>query len=717
MRRHVASGLRRIFGRRGSASFGAAALGVVLLAGAALGSGLARTAVDVTDGLTWLPDNPRGEVVQVNPGSGRPETRLQVSGGDAQLDITQKDGLLVVLDRRTGQITSIDLATLLASGRRSGTPGATSKVLVSDGRVYIVDRAVGAIHNADPTTLVDVGPPWQAGGPLADAVVDDKGVLWAVDQDGTLHALTWSDPDSRFVEQSSRRITGAGPHTVLVPHHNGVTLLDLGSGVVVQEGTGQDVNTTTLQLPGDVLGARTSPAALVPAAVPDSATVVIVTGDRVIQVDVGALGCAKPGRPVVFRDKVYVPCLGENRVVLIDRSGQRAGPDVRTSGSGDPELTVDGGQLFINTPGGDQGVLVDADGNTSQITVRSPDLPVVNPDRPPSPTVPVPPPPRPPRQQPDSGGGTTSVAQPTTGPSSPPPSSSGPGLTNQLPSAPPGVTVALQGRTTAELTLTVSWGAAADNGNRVTGYSVVASGGFPGGSRSTQTTGTSAQLTVPCGGSFCSSGRLDVSVTAANNAGTGPPGTGSWTVPPQGTTPPPPPSSSQPPPPPSTTQQPPPPPPPSSTTPPPPPPATVPTAGSVVITGVANTGAYSRKLALTPPSDWATHNGSCEVVNKTFAYQYSIACSATSVDVDVDVGVNQFVVRAHARDGSRSVDSAVRSVRVIDRDPMCGKVQCFRSDVPAPSPVGPADAGLGLLAAAALFGIRDRWRSKGNSTT
>ena len=104
---------------------------------------MARTAVDVSDGLTWLPDNPRGEVVQVNPASGRPEIRLQVSGGDALLEITQKDNLLVVLDRRTGQITVLDLATLLASGRRQAQPGAATKVLVSDGRIYVVDRTPG----------------------------------------------------------------------------------------------------------------------------------------------------------------------------------------------------------------------------------------------------------------------------------------------------------------------------------------------------------------------------------------------------------------------------------------------------------------------------------------------------------------------------------------------------------------------------------------------
>src|SRR5262245_60416534 len=163
----VFRGRRRV---RDSASFGAASLGVLLLVGAALGTGVAKTAVDVSDGLTWLADNPRGEVVQVNPASGRPEVRLQVSGGDALLDITQKDGLLVILDRRNGQITSLDLATLLASGRRQAQAGPVTKVVVSQGRVYVVDRVAGTIVNADPVTLEDIGKPWRAGKSLADVV-------------------------------------------------------------------------------------------------------------------------------------------------------------------------------------------------------------------------------------------------------------------------------------------------------------------------------------------------------------------------------------------------------------------------------------------------------------------------------------------------------------------------------------------------------------------
>ena len=110
----VAGAARRIFTRRGrardTASYGAAGLGLLLLAGAALGTGVARTAVDVSDGLTWLPDNPRGEALQVNPGTGRPETRLQVAGGDAQLDITQKDGLLVILDSNLTDLEAIALS-------------------------------------------------------------------------------------------------------------------------------------------------------------------------------------------------------------------------------------------------------------------------------------------------------------------------------------------------------------------------------------------------------------------------------------------------------------------------------------------------------------------------------------------------------------------------------------------------------------------------------
>lgn len=711
---------RRLSGARGrvrdSASFGAASLGVLLIAGAVLGTGVARTAVDVADGLTWLPDDPRGEVVQVNPATGRPEVRLQVSGGDAQLDITQKDGLLVVLDRRTGQITVIDLATLLASGRRQVPPGPASKVLVSQGRVYVVDRAAGTIVNADPVTLVDIGTPWRAGTPLADVVVDDAGTIWAVDRDGHLHALEWSDEDRAFREKSDEAVDGAGPATVLVPHDAGVTLFGLDDGVVLQVGTGEDVSGATPRLPGEVLAAQSSPSGLVPAAVPAQGAVVLVTDERVVRVDAAALGCARPGRPVVFRDRVYVPCLGSGKVIILGRAGKRDAPDIKTPGGGDPQLVFDDGRLFINGPGAERGVIVDPDGTTKPVTIRSPELPVVNPDRPPIPEVPVPPRPSPRPEEPTRpGGGTRPPNTPggTTGPSQP-----GKG---GAPSAPPGVTVMLAGRTATELTATVSWGTPADNGSRITSYTIVASGDFTGGSQSTQTSGMTVQLTFPCtDNGFCDSGRLDIAVTATNRAGRGATGTASWNVPPPGQQP----TGTTPPPtqaPTTTTTTEPPAPPPTTTTPPappptttqPPPPPSLPSAGASIIGTVLSGGRqdYSRTLALNPPADWASHDGRCEFVNTTQGYTVTIACSATSASIGVEEGSNRLVVRAHASDG-RSVDSAPKSVPG-PREPQCGKYACFStgkilelSPVDRPVRFGQAGAGLGLLVIAVLLYAR-----------
>ncbi|WP_424184976.1 hypothetical protein ACOBQX_24225 [Actinokineospora sp. G85] len=392
--------VRRVFSRQGrgreSASFGAAAVGVLLLAGAVLGNGISRTAVEVSDGLTWLGDDERGEVVQVNPASGRPETRLAVAGGDAVLDITQRDGRLVVLDRRSGQITTIDLATLLAGGRRQAAPGATSKVLAAAGRLHVVDRDAGTVVNVDPATLVDLGEPWRAGRPLADAVADDEGVVWAVDHGGVLRSVDWDEAGRRFAQRSDEPVEGAGPTTVLVPHKRGVTLLGLAGGIVLQAGTGEDRRGSTTQLAGSVLAAQTSPAGLVPASVPDAGVVVLLSGGDVHRVDVRQRGCATPDRPAVLRDRVYVPCRGESKVIVLDASGGRGGDDLSTPGSPSPQLVLDDDKLIVNAPGAGKGIVIDPDGTTKPVVIRSPELPVKTPEKPPTPpTPPSPPPPDP----------------------------------------------------------------------------------------------------------------------------------------------------------------------------------------------------------------------------------------------------------------------------------------------------------------------------------
>lgn len=704
--------IRRIIsgGGRESASFVAALLGVLVLAGAALGQGISRTSVAVSDGLTWLGDDQRGEVVQVNPVSGRPQTRLQISGPDSQLEIAQEDGRLIVLNRRTGEITVIDLATLLASGRRQAPPGATSKVLVANGLVFVVDRASGTVHTADPLTLADIGQPWQAGQPLADAVVDERGVLWLVDHGGTLRSLDWSDEQEKFEERSQRQVTGAGPRTVLVPHDQGVTLIGLDGGVVVRDGTGEDVDSLTDRSDAEVIAAQTSPLGLVPASLPSSSVVVLVVGRDVLRVDVGAMGCPNPGRPAVFRDKVYVPCKGSGKVIVLDRGGNRGGDDVRTSGGADPELVFDDGRLFVNVPGSSTGVLIDPDGATRTLTIRSPELPVKDPDRSPPPSVPPPPPPNPnepvkPPRNPGNGNGNNN---PTTETSSPPTSSSVPPSTGggAAPGAPAGVSVREKSRTSSALVVTVSWNAATSS-EPVVGYTVSGSGSFSGGSVSAQTAGTSADLTVPCTGStFCSGGRLDVTVRGSTATTAGAAGMAAFTVSAPNTPPPPPPVTT------TTTPPPPPPPPPVTTTtttpPPPPPPPSLPTAGAAVITGVSTGRQLPRRtVTMAPPADWASHNGRCEVVNRTQGYSVGIACNATTAQIDVEEGSNSIVVRAYAASGAGQVDSAARSVIYTSDGCLPNKPTCIPQRI-AEGEAGTAPmgaGGLGLLAVAFLLRI------------
>jgi hypothetical protein len=231
--------------------------------------------------------------------------------------------------------------------------------------------------------------------------------------------------------------------------------------------------------------------------------------------------------------------------------------------------------------------------------------------------------------------------------------------------------------------------------------------------------GTSADLVLPCAGStFCASGTLDVSVAAYNRFGVGEAGTASWTIrPAAGTTTTQAPvvtTTTQPPVVTTTTQ------PPvvvtttTTTTPPPPPP--LPSAGVQVISTVgAGSHQYERKVTTAPPADWASHSGTCEVVNTTYGSSVPIACSGGAVTIDVDLGSNALVVRAHGPSGS--VDSKVYNAFVRDPIENCGGGRiCQPLSVPASDEGNQlVGGGIGLLATAWLLTLRNRRMRRGES--
>ncbi|MBO1750790.1 fibronectin type III domain-containing protein [Actinotalea sp. BY-33] len=374
--------LRRLVGRgadrqRGLAEVGVAVTGAALVLGAAVGSGVASTVVSMSDGVTWLPDDATGQVVQINPATGSAERRLQIGEPGSELEISQRDGHLVIGDASTGTITSIDLSTLLAGGQRQTDE--PSRVLVGGGLAFLVTPSTGVVRIVDPLTLRDLASPYRGAVPFADVVVDGEGEVWVVDRDGELRSLTW-DRDAQVLKASEPRpVRGAGAATRLVPHERGVTVFAPDGGAVLQAGVGRDLAVAVPQLDGEVLPAVTSPNDLAPASLPGRSAVVMLSGDRVLDVEVGALGCERPGSPAVFAGRVYVPCTGAGRVIVLRPDGSRGGPDVIVPGGRDPRLLVDDGRLVVFTEDGSRAVLVEADGSSRQIDTGRSGAPVQDP--------------------------------------------------------------------------------------------------------------------------------------------------------------------------------------------------------------------------------------------------------------------------------------------------------------------------------------------------
>ena len=360
---------------RGTAELSVGVVAVSLLAGLLFGSGLSRTSVDLADGLTWLADDPTGDVIQVNPATGRPEYRLDVGAKGDDLEITQYDGRMFVINHATGLLTSFDLSSILFSGRRTVSPGGGTAVLHQDGQVFLVDFASGSIAGIDPVTTDALGELWLSPEGLADATIDGRGIVWALDPRGLVTQLRWSPTSQSFVVEDTRTVDHSGPNSVLVGHEQGATVFGPDAGIVVQVGTGDDVVADAPELSGTLVAPDYSPAALAPVSSPETGSVILVGDRSVRQVDVRTIGCQRPDRPEVFEDVVYVPCPGDDRVVRLGPDGSRAAPDIATPPGGSPELVVDDGNLVINVPGSRAGLLVEGDGTVHDIVRYDPDVP------------------------------------------------------------------------------------------------------------------------------------------------------------------------------------------------------------------------------------------------------------------------------------------------------------------------------------------------------
>lgn len=361
--------------RRGLLEVALVVLVAALAATAVAGTGLSRTVLHTQDPLTWL-RNGKGQVIRVNPETGSPTDRLKVAAPGDPIQVVQGDGVLVVTNLRTHEVTVVDLSMLRVAGTPRENPGEV-KILLSQRQIFLVDKASGRVEALDALTGATVGSPYRSGSPLVDAVVDGAGVVWALGADRQLVSLRFSG--AGFVEQARREVVGAGGQTVLVAHDTGVTAVDpAGSATSVAPGA-RDATVRTAQLQPPLEVPELSPANLVPVASSQSDRLHLVRPDAVVNVDGHDLGCADLGRPEVYRGMIYLPCPRDHKVVVLDSDGHRSGDDLRTSSLGTPELVLNAGLLIVNVVGASAGLVVLPDGTTKPLRTDDPGLPVQDP--------------------------------------------------------------------------------------------------------------------------------------------------------------------------------------------------------------------------------------------------------------------------------------------------------------------------------------------------
>lgn len=331
------------------------------------GLGATDHAVASSNASSWLFSSSKGEVARVNAETGRVDTRFKVTTAQGhQVVVSQTDQYLVLRDVTTGQISSLNLATLQIAATTPSTPGLGISVALSDNAAFIVDAVQGIVRQLDPLTLTPVGDPLRFPPGLVGGAFDDNGVLWlAVPSEGTLVEIKPGAAPS-----ASPGAPAAGPRVattrpVADPGHD-LALSTLVNGVAVLDETAETLTTLragkvatlplTLSGPGALPDHDTEPQ--VPVTVIDDRHVYVVNGNAVTDFVVPGDG-PKLEPAVPFAGRLYVADTATGTVYVLDSTGHLVSTIQVPKPEGGVELTVRGNHLFINTPDASTARVVD----------------------------------------------------------------------------------------------------------------------------------------------------------------------------------------------------------------------------------------------------------------------------------------------------------------------------------------------------------------------
>ncbi|SCF02462.1 fibronectin type III domain-containing protein [Micromonospora mirobrigensis] len=369
-----------------------------------LGLGAADDAVANYDASSWLWSAARSEMARVNGVTARVDTRVEIPGARRHpMQVTQTDRMLILRDLNTGQVSSLDLATLQIMATSSTTPGLGVNVALHEDAAFVVDSVQGIVRQLDPRSLAPVGQPVRYPPGITGGSFDDEGNLWvAVPSEGTVSAITPADlpdepgsaapPDAGLSPRQVRTYDVAEPSHELVVStlEEGVAVLDRTSSALVTVRGGQ-TRRAPLKLSGTgALPAHTT-GPVVPVTVIGQRRVHVVAEDREVRrFTVPGTG-ERLSPAVAWADRFYCADEANGTVYSFDAGGKLVDTIPGKGVTGPLELEVRENHLFINAPDAATARVVDDRNQVREVNKYAND--VLGGD-PPKQAPPPPPPPR-----------------------------------------------------------------------------------------------------------------------------------------------------------------------------------------------------------------------------------------------------------------------------------------------------------------------------------
>ncbi|MFG3558312.1 fibronectin type III domain-containing protein [Micromonospora sp. NPDC047557] len=370
-----------------------------------LGLGAADNAVANYDASSWLWSAVRSELARVNGVTARVDTRTEVPGARRHpMQVAQTDRLLILRDLQTGQISSLDLATLQLTATTPTTPGLGVSVALHEDAAFVVDAVQGIVRQLDPRSLSPVGEPVRYPPGITGGTFDGEGRLWiAVPSEGTVSAITAAKLPSAPASAApaggglsperveTYDVADASHELVVSTLDDGVAVLDRTAARLVRVQRGE-VRSAPLTLPGPAAMPTRTSGPRVPVTVPAERRVLVV-GDVGEERAFTVPGSGDQLSPAVaWADRFYCADEATGTIYSFDAGGQLV-DTIKGRANGPLEMEVRENHLFINSPDSATARVVDDKHQVREVDKYAND--VLGGDPPPAP--PPPPPPKKPR--------------------------------------------------------------------------------------------------------------------------------------------------------------------------------------------------------------------------------------------------------------------------------------------------------------------------------